>query len=180
MTDDQSIEAGLLALTRKLETVGVQFSDMKDIVRHAVLRLHEERREVYLGYWLDEKLRLIDVCELAIGSSTEVIFDTRYIAHRVAAAGAAQAVFVHNHPSGNSLPSPEDRQTAKAIDNALIAIGVFPAAHFVIGNLKAEEIRSGEVVEFVIRKVDVAICSLCGTALNADRERTAATSERLP
>ena len=48
--------------------------------------------------------------------------------------GAASLVFVHNHPSGDPAPSPEDRKLTRDLVWATRLMGIQVLDHIIIGN----------------------------------------------
>lgn len=51
------------------------------------------------------------------------------------ACGASAFVLVHNHPSGDPTPSPEDVATTRAVQKAARVVGAPLVDHVVVGSL---------------------------------------------
>lgn len=101
--------------------------------RYLVSRLREEAQEVFLGLFLDRQLKLIATEELARGSLSEAMVYPREVVKAALKHGAAAVIFAHNHPSGLSEPSLQDRAITDRLKAALATVEVRVIDHFVIG-----------------------------------------------
>lgn len=149
MTDEEIIQRALAIIEQRM-VVGYSVVSQHDLIRHAGLRLADERREVLLAYWLNAEKRLIVAEELAIGSNSSLTYDSRYVMRRAVVSNAEFAIFAHNHPDGNSAASDCDRKAAESINWMLATIGVLVLGHYTIGAGEVEEIITGERGSFRI------------------------------
>lgn len=172
VSDDQLIEAGIQALHRRMSAKGVNLSDFRDLVAHGAMQLRNERREVFVGYFLDRDMRLIAVETMASGAETEVSFSVRDAARKAIAADADSVVFVHNHPNGNTEPSDNDRKAVARIDQQFSVLGILPAGHFVVAGTVAECIRTGQRVQLVTVDYTGPRCPKCDACLDLPLETT--------
>lgn len=101
--------------------------------RYLVSRLREETQEVFLGLFLDRQLKLIATEELARGSLSEAMVYPREVVKAAIKLGAAAVIFAHNHPSGMSEPSLQDRAITERLKAALATVEVRVLDHFVVG-----------------------------------------------
>lgn len=101
--------------------------------RYLASRLREEPQEVFLGLFLDRQLRLIAAEELARGSLSEAMVYPREVVRAALRHGAASVIFAHNHPSGLSEPSLQDRAITEQLKAALATVEVRVLDHFVVG-----------------------------------------------
>ena len=101
--------------------------------RYLVSRLREETQEVFLGLFLDRQLKLIATEELARGSLSEAMVYPREVVKAAIKLGAAAVIFAHNHPSGMSEPSLQDRTITERLKAALATVEVRVLDHFVVG-----------------------------------------------
>ena len=65
---------------------------------------HEEARVLML----DNQCRMIKDCHLSVGTANSSIVSAREIFKQASKCGAIKVILVHNHPSGNPMPSSED------------------------------------------------------------------------
>lgn len=101
--------------------------------RYLVSRLREEPQEVFLGLFLDRQLKLIATEELARGSIGEAAVYPREVVKAALRLGASAVVFAHNHPSGHSEPSLQDKALTERLKAALATVEVRLIDHFVVG-----------------------------------------------
>lgn len=82
---------------------------------------------------LDIKGRLIGCALVSSGSFNASFFPVRDILQKALLLNAASIAICHNHPSGDIMPSPEDRSATKQLKNACDVIGIKLADHLIIG-----------------------------------------------
>lgn len=100
-------------------------------------RLVHETVEVFLGLFLDNRLRLLACEELARGTLAGASVYPREVVKRALAHHAAAVIFAHNHPSGSRQPSTEDRLLTERLGQALRLVEVRLVDHFIIGEGEA-------------------------------------------
>ena len=90
--------------------------------------------EVLYGIFLDAKNHIIDIQELSRGTLTASAVYPREVVKKVITLKAAALVLAHNHPSGDTTPSSEDKEITARIGLVLHAMGVALHDHTIIGN----------------------------------------------
>ncbi len=104
-----------------------------DVYKHFRERLADQRAEQFYAVLLDSKHRKIrDVC-VSQGSLTASIVHPREVYLPVILESAAAVIFVHNHPSGDPTPSPEDIEITRRLRQVGEVMGVKVLDHVVIG-----------------------------------------------
>lgn len=93
--------------------------------------LHRESLRAVL---LDTKLRLIRVEEVSLGSLNESIAHPREIFRPALIYSAFAIVVVHNHPSGDPLPSDADRRITVRLSEAAQILQIRFFDHVIIGS----------------------------------------------
>lgn len=81
---------------------------------------------------LDSRNRLISDEIIASGGPRGVIPDSRTMVRRAVQLHASAVIVVHNHPSGDPLPSPEDIATTSALSEAFGAVGIVLHDHIIV------------------------------------------------
>jgi len=90
-------------------------------------------REHFIVLCVDAKLRLTGVNTCSIGTLTASIVHPREV-FKVACVGNASGIIVlHNHPSGDPLPSDEDRRITGRLEEAGRVLGIPLLDHIIIG-----------------------------------------------
>lgn len=106
-------------------------------------RLRDRPREVFVALYLDIHNRLIAYEELAQGTIDSAAVYPREVVRSVLRHNAAAVIFAHNHPSGRSEPSQEDRRLTMRLCEALDAVDVRVLDHLVIGDEVASFVDLG-------------------------------------
>ena len=88
--------------------------------------------EKLLILYLNTKNRLVCLQFFAGTLNKSVIYPREIIKHAILA-GSAAVIIVHNHPSGDPSPSPEDRHITGEIVNACRVVEIQVLDHIIIG-----------------------------------------------
>lgn len=88
------------------------------------LRLDTYSEEHVFLLMFDTKMHFKSFIEVGIGNVSTSVIDKRGIVQKVLMLNAAAFVLVHNHPSGDSMPSAADISTAKTISELGDLIGI--------------------------------------------------------
>jgi DNA repair protein RadC len=91
----------------------------------------QERFAVLL---LDVKHRLLGTRIITIGTATETLAHPRDIFREVIKQGATRLIVAHNHPSGNTEPSPEDIHLTRQLLSGAQFLGIPLLDHLILGN----------------------------------------------
>lgn len=102
-------------------------------ILHHAKELEDWDREEFRIYLLDTKHRLIGVHTVSIGSLTVSIVHPREVFKCALLANACAIIGVHNHPSGNPEPSPEDHALTTRLSEAGELLGIPFLDHIIIG-----------------------------------------------
>lgn len=92
------------------------------------LDLREETKVIYLN----RSIRVVGHYHLASGSLTGCVFDIRLIAAIALKCMAAGVMVCHNHPSGDTQPSPADNEVTEKLKNALRLFDIKLFDHFIL------------------------------------------------
>ena len=99
----------------------------------ALLRGAEDRdRESFYGVYLDSTGRVIGVEEIARGGTTSVPIDPRTVFRGAIVSGAANLIVAHNHPSGQAVPSEDDKLLTKTLAEAGKIVGMPILDHVIV------------------------------------------------
>jgi DNA repair protein RadC len=99
-----------------------------ELMRHAA---HAER-ECFHVVLLDVRGRLLRAAQIAEGSLTQCPVSPRDALRPAVREGAHGVVFVHNHPSGDPTPSPEDADLTERLRAAADVVGVLARDHVIV------------------------------------------------
>ncbi len=83
--------------------------------------------------FLNTKNRVLDYNVIQEGTVDRAVIYPRRIVEEAIARHAASVILVHNHPSGQSEPSPEDRELTRSIVEAARTIDLRVLDHVIVG-----------------------------------------------
>ena len=118
---------------RKWE-VGDALRSSEDVFRHFSERLVNEKREIFYVVLLNNKNRKIREVKISEGSLTASLVHPREVYNPVIRESAAAVIFVHNHPSGDPAPSPEDLEITRRLKEVGEVMGIRVLDHVVVGH----------------------------------------------
>jgi len=95
--------------------------------------LRDSKKEKFAIVFLDTKLKPISYYVCTIGSNKESVVDIPDIIRKATQANASAIILVHNHPSGETDPSPEDIESTRRVIQACQLLGILVVDHIIIG-----------------------------------------------
>ncbi len=128
-----AIELGKRVLAAPLST-GTRIGSSLELFRHYYPRLRDLRHEVFKVVLLDAKHAVIRDATVSEGSLTLSIVHPREVFNLAVRESAAAVVFLHNHPSGDPQPSPEDRILTARLVAAGEVLGIRVLDHLIVGD----------------------------------------------
>ena len=105
--------------------------DVAAIMRPVIEVLAEERMYVML---LSTKNRVNAIQEVSVGSLNASVVHPREIFKAAILSNAAALILVHNHPSGDPTPSPEDVHLTKKLIEAGLLLDIPVLDHVIMGD----------------------------------------------
>lgn len=127
-----AIELGKRLSTTPLNR-GVPITSSRDVDVAVRSRLRGESREHFVAIPLDARNRPLAEIDVAVGGLTACALTPADVFREVLRWPASSVVFVHNHPSGDPTPSPEDVEVTERLRAAGRLIGVDVVDHVIIG-----------------------------------------------
>lgn len=101
--------------------------------RYAIGSLMNERYEAVRILCLDVHMNLISDTRIAGGTLTHVAMEPRNIIEHALLKKAAYLMPLHNHPSGNPLPSEPDLKAARALTDSAEPLGIEVIDQLIVG-----------------------------------------------
>ena len=95
--------------------------------------LEEEPREVLLALHLNTKHRALSIEEVSKGTLSGCPFYNKEILQGAILANAGALILIHNHPSGDPKPSPEDIKVTKILKPLAELHNIRLLDHVIIG-----------------------------------------------
>jgi DNA repair protein RadC len=126
-----------LSISKNLKKQIITPSDISDMFMPSMRYL---KRELLKGVYVDSKCKIIKHETIAVGGLNTNIIHPREVFKTAILEDAAAIILVHNHPSGDSIPSPDDINLTKKLKQIGKLIGIELLDHIIIGD--------GEYVSF--------------------------------
>ena len=123
---------------RRLEKEGgplqrKQFRCSEDVANVYMPRFADKKREQFQVLMLDRKNRFMRDVMISQGSLDASVVHPREVFNTAIRDSAAAIICVHNHPSGDPQPSPEDRALTRRLLEAGETIGIPVLDHIIVG-----------------------------------------------
>jgi DNA repair protein RadC len=128
-----ALELGKRALAGPLAK-GTKITSSRDVFVHYHSTLRDLRHEVFKVILLDAKHAIMRDATVSEGSLTLSIVHPREVFTLAVKESAAAVIFLHNHPSGDPTPSPEDRVLTARLVSAGEILGIRVLDHLVVGD----------------------------------------------
>ncbi len=110
-----------------------QFHDCKDVFSYFHYRLWAKQQEYLCCLILNHKNQLLDERVISMGTVNASLIHAREVFAPAIEKRASGILLVHNHPSGNATPSPEDLEVTKRLKKVGKLVGITLLDHLIIG-----------------------------------------------
>ena len=128
-----SIELGS-RLNNNIKTINnTTFNNANTIYNYYKNILKNEKQEYFYVIYLNKKLKIIDNKMLFKGTVDYSLVHPREIFKEAYLLSANYIICIHNHPTGNTLPSNDDFNITKNIKSVGEILGVYLIDHIIIG-----------------------------------------------
>jgi len=106
----------------------------RDVFDYLHGRLRNQPREIFIMLLMTVHNKLIKEQKLFEGTLNQSQVTPREVLKEAINGKAASVIFVHNHPSGEPVPSADDRQMTKQLVQACKSAGIGVLDHVIIGD----------------------------------------------
>ena len=107
-------------------------TDQDVITMFRPLLVHLPHEEFWVIY-LNTANRVVDRVRISQGGVAETVVDVRLVMKRAIVNLARGMILVHNHPSGNIVPSRNDDELTARVKNAAKLVDIDVVDHIIIG-----------------------------------------------
>lgn len=111
-----------------------KISSAKDVADILMPQMRDLKIEVFKVVYLNSNNRIIETSDIATGTVNQAMPIVREIIHAALQKFAAAIICVHNHPSANIMPSPEDKKFTQELSAAGKLMGIKVLDHIIIGD----------------------------------------------
>ena len=113
----------------------------EDVFQHFHARLRDASQEHFCVLLLDGRHRVLGDELVSLGTLTASLVHPREVFRPALRAGAAALILVHNHPSGDPEPSPEDRVVTQRLTRAGELLGIPVLDHVIVAERGFRSLR---------------------------------------
>ena len=131
-----SLELAKRVERARTEIKGTNLGSCQKVFEYYRLKIGQEKQEHFYVVYLDNAKKMIADRLLFIGTINYSIVHPREVFKEAYLLSASAIICVHNHPSGNILPSKEDLDLTHQLENAGILLGIKVLDHLIIGKDK--------------------------------------------
>ena len=129
-----AIELGNRINARYKTLNNIIFKDTKTIFEYYKNKIGYIKQEVFYAVYLDASNRIIKEKELFKGTLNFSLVHPREIFREAYYIDAVSIICIHNHPTGNIVPSREDIELTKRLINVSQVLGIRLLDHLIIGS----------------------------------------------
>ncbi len=97
-------------------------------------RLQDLKKELFLAVFLDSSNKIMTDTIISEGTINGTTVTPREVFHEAVKNLAASVILIHNHPSGNTNPSRQDKKLTKLMVNSGKNLCISVLDHLIIGN----------------------------------------------
>lgn len=110
-----------------------RFTSASQVFEHLNYEFRDHRKEYFMALLLDGKNRIIKRAQISEGSLNQSIVHPREVFNAAVRESAAAMILLHNHPTGDPAPSPEDLEVTHRLCEAGQLMGIKVLDHIIIG-----------------------------------------------
>ena len=111
-----------------------KIASAQDIVDMIMPQMRDLKTEIFKVVYLNSNNRIIEISDAAVGTVNHAMPIVREIIHTALQKFAAAIICVHNHPSANIAPSPEDKKFTQELTAAGKLMDIKVLDHIIIGD----------------------------------------------
>jgi len=131
--DLELIQRAIQCLEARYRVSGEALTSPEATRQYLKLRLDGSAYEVFAAIFLNQRHQVIAYRELFRGTVDGASVPPREVVREALALNCSAVIFAHNHPSGNTEPSPSDLRITQRLKDALALIDVRVLDHLIIG-----------------------------------------------
>ena len=129
-----ALEIGRRFREDEVLSVKQKIASAQDVVTIVMPQMRDLKTEVFKVVYLNGNNRIIDISNAATGTVNHAMPIVQEIIHAALQKFAAAIICVHNHPSANIAPSPEDKKFTQELNAAGKLMGIKVLDHIIIGD----------------------------------------------
>lgn len=92
------------------------------------------KKEHFKVLLINAKGKIMEERDISVGDLSSTLIHPREVFCQAVKRSAASVLFVHNHPSGDPAPSPQDLDTTRRLVESAEILGIHVLDHIIIGD----------------------------------------------
>lgn len=140
-----AVELGKRINTNVDNIDNIKFDNPEIIYEYYKNKLKDKKQEYFYTVYLDSSKKIIKEKLLFIGTINQSIVHPREVFKEAYLCDATSIICIHNHPSGNVLPSKEDISLTRRLKEIGLTFGVNIVDHIIIGNKYYSFYENGDI-----------------------------------
>lgn len=126
----------------------IRLNTIEQLHAYCLALLQYEKNEKFYVLCLNANYELVGKNIIAEGTNKEVYAYPKLIAENALKYNASFVIIVHNHMSGNILPSDADEKATKHIDQLLYLMDITLLDHVIISGRKAYSMKNNKAFDY--------------------------------
>lgn len=122
-------------------------NNWSSVINYCQMTMGFKKKECFRVLFLNRKNVLLGDVTIDAGTVDKIQIYPREIAKAALEHSASAIILVHNHPSGECDPSPEDIEATKNLINALEPINVKLHDHLIVGGMRNFSFRAAGLLK---------------------------------
>ncbi len=139
------IELGRRVAALSDDRITVKISSSSEAIqfcqRHFARLISDAKQEEFHIVTLDTKNQVIDTHQITVGTLDASLVHPREVFRAAIKDAASSIILVHNHPSGDPTPSPEDLAVTRRLTESGKTLGIDVLDHIVLGRKSSVSIQ---------------------------------------
>lgn len=129
-----ALELGRRVYYEKEISIKTKLNNPDSIYEYFKYKINDKKQEHFYCLYLDNSKKLIDYKMLFVGTINMSLVHPREIFKNAYLLSATSIICLHNHPSGNALPSEEDKRLTSNLVKTGKLLGIEIIDHIIIGD----------------------------------------------
>lgn len=134
-------------ISRPIENIKTKIKNPQDIVNFVMDELKIEKNEIVKVVILNSQNIIIKIQTIAVGAGNCAKVQIKDVFMEAIKRGSHKIILIHNHPGGNALPSKQDIEFTKKVEEVANLLQVQLLDHIIIGYNEYTSIKSYLVKE---------------------------------
>ncbi len=140
------------------------YKSAQEVFDYLYHSMRDLKKEVFKVIYLNSQNQIIDITDLFEGTVNSGVISPRQVMESAIKHNAVSLIFVHNHPSGNPEPSPNDKEITRDLVYAASIMQIKVLDHIILGNNRFFSFAGeGLIDEYKMSYLNIKIRDRAGT-----------------